>query len=171
MKSYVIFDLDGTLLNTIDDLANATNYAMQKLGFPTHGLWVYPNMVGNGVTRLVERALPDDARTEKNIADALAAFKEYYGEHCCDALLSRRTNIRRLSRKSLPIISRKPISRPSSAIPTVCRASRILRLSSRPCPCVPHPRLRCFMWAIPGWVWTHMPSILSARPRRFSTSL
>ena len=85
MKSYVIFDLDGTLLNTIDDLANATNYAMQKLGFPTHGLWVYPNMVGNGVTRLVERALPDDARTEKNIADALAAFKEYYGEHCCDA--------------------------------------------------------------------------------------
>lgn len=85
MKSYVIFDLDGTLLNTIDDLANATNYAMQKLGFPTHGLWIYPNMVGNGVTKLIERALPDDSRSEKNIAEALAAFKEYYGEHCCDA--------------------------------------------------------------------------------------
>lgn len=85
MKSYVIFDLDGTLLKTIDDLANATNYAMQKLGFPTHGLWVYPNMVGNGVGRLIERALPDDSRSEKNIHDALEAFKEYYNDHCCDA--------------------------------------------------------------------------------------
>ena len=85
MKSYVIFDLDVTLLNTIDDLATATNYAMKKLGFPVHGMWVYPNMVGNGVRKLIERALPDDARSEKNINDALAAFKEYYDEHCCDA--------------------------------------------------------------------------------------
>lgn len=84
MKSYVIFDLDGTLLKTIDDLANATNHALRTLGFPTHGLWIYPNLVGNGVTRLIERALPDDARTEKNIHDALEAFKEYYDEHCCD---------------------------------------------------------------------------------------
>ena len=85
MKKYVIFDLDGTLLKTIDDLANATNHALRTLGFPTHGLWVYPNMVGNGVGRLIERALPDDARTEKNIRDALAAFKAYYNDHCCDA--------------------------------------------------------------------------------------
>ena len=84
MKSYVIFDLDGTLLKTIDDLANATNYALQTLGFPTHGLWIYPTLVGNGVTRLIARALPDDARTEKNVHDALAAFKEYYDEYCCD---------------------------------------------------------------------------------------
>ena len=84
MKSYVIFDLDGTLLNTIDDLASATNHALRTLGYPTHGKWVYPNMVGNGVKKLLERALPDDARTEKIMADALAAFKEYYGEHCCD---------------------------------------------------------------------------------------
>lgn len=85
MKTYIIFDLDGTLLNTIDDLATATNHALQKLGFPTHGMWVYPNMVGNGVKRLIERALPDDSRSEKNVADALAAFKEYYDDHCCDA--------------------------------------------------------------------------------------
>lgn len=85
MKTYIIFDLDGTLLNTIDDLANATNHALRQLGFPTHGLWVYPTMVGNGVSRLIERALPDDARTEKNINMALAVFKEYYDEHCCDA--------------------------------------------------------------------------------------
>ena len=85
MKSYVIFDLDGTLLKTIDDLANATNYALQTLGFPTHGLWIYPTLVGNGVTRLIERALPDDQRSEKTINDALAHFKEYYDGHCCDA--------------------------------------------------------------------------------------
>ncbi len=84
-KSYVIFDLDGTLLNTIDDLAEATNYAMRKLGYPTHGLWVYPRMVGNGVQKLIERAMPDDARSGENITAALAAFKEYYDEHCCDA--------------------------------------------------------------------------------------
>lgn len=85
MKSYIIFDLDGTLLNTIDDLANATNYALRTMGFPQHGLWVYPNMVGNGVSKLIERALPDDQRTEKTVSSALTHFKEYYGEHCCDA--------------------------------------------------------------------------------------
>ena len=85
MKSYVIFDLDGTLLNTIDDLATATNHAMATMGFPQHGMWVYPKMVGNGVKKLIERALPDDARSEKNITDALAHFTEYYNAHCCDA--------------------------------------------------------------------------------------
>lgn len=85
MKTYVIFDLDGTLLNTIDDLAEATNSALRQLGYPTHGLWVYPDMVGNGVGRLMERALPEDARTEKNVNSMLDAFKTFYGEHCCDA--------------------------------------------------------------------------------------
>ncbi|MBD5174803.1 MAG: HAD family hydrolase [Bacteroidales bacterium] len=85
MKSLVIFDLDGTLLNTIDDLAAATNHAMSTLGYPVHGLWVYPNMVGNGVAKLIERALPDDARSESTIQKALGIFKEYYNEHCCDA--------------------------------------------------------------------------------------
>lgn len=85
MKTYIIFDLDGTLLNTIDDLATATNHALASLGFPQHGLWVYPEMVGNGVSRLMERALPEDARTEKNVAAMLKEFKAYYDEHCCDA--------------------------------------------------------------------------------------
>lgn len=84
MKTYVIFDLDGTLLNTIDDLANATNYALRTLGYPQHGMWVYPQMVGNGVAKLMERALPEDARTEANINNMLAEFKSYYSEHCCD---------------------------------------------------------------------------------------
>ena len=55
------------------------------MGYPQHGLWVYPNMVGNGVRKLIERALPDDQHSEKVVNDTLAHFKEYYGEHCCDA--------------------------------------------------------------------------------------
>ncbi len=85
MKSYVIFDLDGTLLNTIDDLAAATNHALTTLGFPRHGLWVYPKMVGNGVSKLLERALPQEARDEKTLNAMREAFTEYYDEHCCDA--------------------------------------------------------------------------------------
>lgn len=84
MKTYAIFDLDGTLLNTITDLANATNYALTENGFPQHGLWVYPSMVGNGVTKLIERAMPEDARSESNINAVLSSFKSYYSEHCCD---------------------------------------------------------------------------------------
>ena len=85
MKTYVIFDLDGTLLNTIDDLANATNQALQTMGYPAHGLWLYPTMVGNGVRKLIERALPEDARTEAIINKALEHFREYYGAHLYDA--------------------------------------------------------------------------------------
>ncbi len=84
MKTLVIFDLDGTLLNTIDDLATACNHALATLGYPTHGLWLYPDMVGNGVANLISRALPEDARTEKNINDALDVFRTFYDKHCCD---------------------------------------------------------------------------------------
>ena len=64
MKQLVIFDLDGTLLNTISDLGAATNYALRTCGYPEHHLSTYPNMVGNGITRLIERALPEDLRDE-----------------------------------------------------------------------------------------------------------
>ena len=59
MKKLVIFDLDGTLINSLDDLAAATNHALEKCGFNTHPLDAYPFFVGNGIRKLVERALPD----------------------------------------------------------------------------------------------------------------
>lgn len=84
MKSLVIFDLDGTLLNTIDDLGNACNEALRQMGYQPHALSSYPMMVGNGITRLIERALPDEARTERIIAEVRRHFMAYYDNHCCD---------------------------------------------------------------------------------------
>lgn len=84
MKQLVIFDLDGTLLNTIDDLGIATNHALQSLGFPVHKLSAYPAMVGNGVTRLLERALPAEAVTPEQVEAMRAIFTEYYDAHGAD---------------------------------------------------------------------------------------
>ncbi len=80
MKSLVIFDLDGTLLNTIYDLGEACNYALRKLGYAQHPIPAYNYMVGNGVRKLMERAQPDADR--EVIDELLKHFKEYYGEHC-----------------------------------------------------------------------------------------
>lgn len=81
-KKLVIFDLDGTLLNTISDLGNSCNYALQKMGYPDHPLSAYKYMVGNGVRRLLERAHPD-ADTQ-NVDKLLEYFREHYDEHCTD---------------------------------------------------------------------------------------
>lgn len=82
MKSLVIFDLDGTLLNTISDLGEACNYALRQAGYPGHPISAYNYMVGNGVRKLVERAEPD-ADTAA-VDSMLQSFREYYDDHCCD---------------------------------------------------------------------------------------
>lgn len=84
MKRLVIFDLDGTLLNTIDDLGTATNHALEAEGYPTHSLDAYPMMVGNGVSRLIERALPEEHRTLATVERLRERFKEYYDSHLAD---------------------------------------------------------------------------------------
>ncbi|MDE7407521.1 MAG: HAD family hydrolase [Muribaculaceae bacterium] len=83
-KQLVIFDLDGTLLNTIDDLGCAVNYAMRVNGYPEHNMASYRYMVGNGVNKLLERALPDGERDEANVKRVRKDFGEYYGKHCAD---------------------------------------------------------------------------------------
>lgn len=84
MKQLVIFDLDGTLLNTIADLGEATNHALSSLSLPTHPIEAYTMMVGNGVARLIERALPPEMRTQASVERALVPFREYYDAHCID---------------------------------------------------------------------------------------
>ncbi len=79
-----IFDLDGTLLNTIDDLAEAANYALWAYGFAARSVDECRQFVGNGVIKLLERALPEQARTPENIARLRDAFFTYYDEHLWD---------------------------------------------------------------------------------------
>ena len=85
MKSLVIFDLDGTLLNTIDDLGAATNHALAMHSQPTHSIEAYQQMVGNGVRKLIERALPPEYANEAYVERLLVDFKQYYNEHMADA--------------------------------------------------------------------------------------
>lgn len=79
MKKLLIFDLDGTLLNTITDLGMACNYALESLGYAPHPLSAYPFMVGHGVRNLIERSKPD--ATPQQIEEILRVFKEYYDTH------------------------------------------------------------------------------------------
>ena len=80
----LIFDLDGTLLNTIDDLGYACNHALQLAGYPVHPIEAYPAMVGNGISNLIRRALPEAVRTEETILRVREFFVPYYDEHNCD---------------------------------------------------------------------------------------
>lgn len=82
MKKLVIFDLDGTLLNTISDLGKACNYALEKMGFATHPIQAYAYMVGNGVRNLMKRAQQD--ADDETIDQLLEHFKYYYDQHCLD---------------------------------------------------------------------------------------
>ena len=80
----IIFDLDGTLINTIDDLGQACNHALSVCGFPTHKIEDYPRLVGNGVNKLIERALPEEHRNEETVLRLREYFIPYYDEHNCD---------------------------------------------------------------------------------------
>lgn len=84
MKKLVIFDLDGTLVNSVADLGNACNFALEQMGFPTHSKVAYNNLVGNGISKLIERALPDEARRQRVIEAMRTRFVEYYNEHLWD---------------------------------------------------------------------------------------
>lgn len=86
MYKLVIFDLDGTLLNTLDDLAAAGNYALTALGYPTHPVSAYRNFIGNGMPNLVHRMLPD-GHTEAQHSECYALFQQYYSAHGADLTL------------------------------------------------------------------------------------
>ena len=83
-KKLVIFDLDGTLLNTIDDLAMGANHALAVLGFPTHDAATIRSFVGNGINKLLERSLPEGEKTEEQIMRMRSVFIPYYDEHNAD---------------------------------------------------------------------------------------
>ncbi|MDR3217732.1 MAG: HAD family hydrolase [Dysgonamonadaceae bacterium] len=77
----VIFDLDGTLLDTIADLAESTNQALHQHGFPIHPVNDYKFFVGNGINKLFEKALPEGAKTAENILRIRQSFLPCYSQH------------------------------------------------------------------------------------------
>lgn len=83
MIDTIIFDLDGTLLNTLDDLTDSVNYALEKFGFPLKTDEEVRNAVGNGVAKLIERVIPDGANNS-SYEETLTAFKMHYERHCKD---------------------------------------------------------------------------------------
>ena len=84
MKQLVIFDLDGTLLNTTYDIAAATNHALALYGYHTHTPERIKSFVGNGINKLFERALPEGHKDEAEVLRIRAAFIPYYNEHGAD---------------------------------------------------------------------------------------
>ena len=79
----VLFDFDGTLLYTIPDLADAVNFGLERFGYPVHDYDTVQSFVGNGVRRLVARALPQ-GEENPDFEGVFAAFNEYYDAHCVD---------------------------------------------------------------------------------------
>ena len=108
----VIFDLDGTLLDTLQDIADSTNSILTRRNFPTHALDDYRRYVGDGVGMLIERALPEGKRTTPTITECIQAFRDEYAVNwnsktkpysgiaeLLDALTSRNLTLTVLSNK------------------------------------------------------------------------
>lgn len=79
----IIFDLDGTLLNTIDDLADSVRYVQNKFGWPMDSTDVVKSHVGNGIRKLIIRSVPSGEKN-RDFENAYRDFKAYYKEHCED---------------------------------------------------------------------------------------
>lgn len=78
-----VFDMDGTILNTIDDLTDATNHSMRKMGYKEHSVAEVKGFVGNGIRKLIERAVPAGT-SEEDIVKTHEIFTEFYKVHCKD---------------------------------------------------------------------------------------
>ena len=86
MKTTIIFDLDGTLIDTLGDLRNAVNESLRLRGLPPRTLEEVRQFVGNGIRKLMERSLPQGS-SDEDIDAALADFKAYYAAHMCDTTI------------------------------------------------------------------------------------
>ena len=81
MYETILFDLDGTLLDTLEDLTNATNFALAKFGYLKRSQEEVCSFVGNGIAKLIERAIGEKTQ---DFLEVLESFKGYYGAHCAE---------------------------------------------------------------------------------------
>jgi len=108
----ILFDVDGTLLNTLEDLSDAVNRVLAGKGFPTHKLEAYRYFIGDGSAMLITRALPEEKRNDDTIRSCIEMFIEDYGRNwnvrtkpydgvteMLDALMARGLKIAALSNK------------------------------------------------------------------------
>ncbi|MEE0237138.1 MAG: HAD family hydrolase [Bacteroidales bacterium] len=84
MIKLIIFDLDGTLLDTREDIADACNYALRMCGHPERDLTEYNMLVGRGIYNLFRGALPPESRSDESVLEMKSHFVPYYNSHICD---------------------------------------------------------------------------------------
>ena len=84
MIKALLFDLDGTLVNSLFDLGFSTNFALRKMGYPTHETEKFKYFVGDGMPKLIERALPENKRDSETVKTTLEIFMAHYREHFVD---------------------------------------------------------------------------------------
>ena len=140
MKTAILFDLDGTLLDTLGDLHAATNAVLHSFGYPERTLDEVRRFVGNGARVLIQQAVP--AGEEHNVDAVLAAFQVYYAAHC-DILTRPYPGIPELltqlgARYPLAVVSNKP-DRAVKELAAIYFPSLYARGESADCPRKPAP--------------------------------
>ena len=120
MKTGIIFDLDGTLLDTLDDLHAAVNHTLAQFHCPPRTLEEVRRFVGNGVDQLVRLSLPGKA-TDPDVTEVIAAYRSYYNAHCREktgpyaGILQALADL--ATEYPLAVVSNKP----DSAVKPLCR--------------------------------------------------
>jgi len=109
----IIFDLDGTLLNTLEDLADSMNRVLMRMGFPTHPVDAYKYFVGDGIEKLAGRVLPETHQNKETVTSCVEEMKREYGMHWRDKTcpykgINEMLNALTERRISLNILSNKP---------------------------------------------------------------
>ncbi len=141
MKTGILFDLDGTLLNTLEDLTDATNFTLQHYGCPTRTIEEVRRFVGNGARRLIELALPGK-ESDPPVDEVLAFYQEYYASHAqiktrpYDGILKALEHL--TEKYPVGIVSNKP----DKAVKILCKqyfGSIYARGESDSCPRKPAP--------------------------------
>lgn len=141
MKTGILFDLDGTLLNTLEDLLDATNYALEVCGYPKRTLQELRRFVGNGAENQIRLSLPEGASPDE-VQKVLKIYKPYYTEHCqiktrpYDGILEALEVLK--ARYPIAVVSNKP----DAAVKALCAETfpGIFALGEAPdCPRKPAP--------------------------------